>query len=223
MNWDFVLDRNSVEAGIYVAWERRIAANIEKRFVPEAARKFLATLSMKRMIDWINSPDGRFGNDPLTGRNQLLIDSLAEAVKELEGRLGNDMDRWQYGQEKYKHAKLRHPLSPAVNAEWQAKLDVGPLPRGGNSYTVNNTGGGDNQPSGGTFRVIIDTGDWDAALATNSPGQGGDPESPHYKDLFEMWATGRYFPLFYSRAKIESVTGQTLQLVPPGEGKTSAQ
>lgn len=221
--WDFVLDRDSVEAGIYVAWERRIAANIEKRFVPEAARKFLAPLSMKRMIDWLLSPDGRFGDDPLAGRDQLLIDSLSEAVKDLQKRLGNDMERWRYGQQKYKHVHLRHPLSKAVNAEWQAKLDIGPLPRGGNSYTVNNTGGADNQPSGGTFRVIIDTENWDAALATNSPGQSGDPDSLHYEDLFAMWATGRYFPLFYSRAKIESVTGQTLQLVPTNAGKPSAR
>jgi penicillin amidase len=151
------------------------------------------------------------------------MDSLSEAVKGLEERLGSDRERWQYGQEKYKHAKFRHPLSAAVNAEWQAKLDTGALPRGGNSYTVNNTGGADNQPSGGTFRVIIDTGDWDMALATNSPGQGGDPLGPHYDDLFEMWAKGRYFPLFYSRARIESVTAQTLHLVPPGTGKTSAR
>jgi penicillin amidase len=173
------------------------------------------------MIDWLLSPDGRFGEDPLASRDQLLTESLAEAVKELEERLGNDMDRWQYGQENYKHAKLRHPLSAAVNKEWQAKLDIGPLPRGGNSYTVNNTGGANNQPSGGTFRVIIDTGDWDTALATNSPGQAGDPADPHYDDLFETWAKGRYFPLFYSPAKIESVTGKTIQLVPRSDGKSS--
>ncbi len=223
MNWNFVLDRDSVEAGIYVAWERRIVAQIEQRFVPEAARKFLVPLSMKRMIDWLLSPDGRFGEDPLSGRDQLLIESFSEAVQGLQKRLGNNMDLWHYGQENYKHAQLRHPLSTAVNAFWQAKLNVGPLPRGGNSYTVNNTGSSDNQPSGGTFRVIIDTGDWDAALATNTPGQGGDPEGPHYGDLFEMWAQGRYFPLFYSRAKIESVSSQTLHLVPEGSGKTSVR
>jgi penicillin amidase len=223
LSWDDVLDRDSVEAGIYVAWERRIAANLEQRFVPETVRKFLAPLSMKRMIDWLLSPDGRFGDDPMAGRDQLLIESFTEAVKELEDRLGKDLDNWHYGQEKYKHAKLRHPLSAAVNAEWQAKLDIGPLPRGGNSYTVNNTGGANNQPSGGTFRVIIDTGNWDAALATNSPGQGGDPEGPHYDDLFAPWAKGRYFPLFYSPAKIDSVTGKTLHLLPTSDGTASTR
>jgi penicillin amidase len=213
-DWDFVLDRDSVAAGIYAMWERQLADKIEKRFVPKAVRPHLGSLSMKRMIDWILMPDGRFGDDPLAARDTLLIDSLVEAVAELEKRFGPNMDRWQYGQPQYKHALVRHPLSAAVKPEWQAKFDVGPLPRGGNSYTVNNTGNADNQPSGGTFRVIIDTGDWDTALATNSPGQSGDPDAAHYRDLFRPWAQGRYFPLFYSRAKIESVRERVIHLAP---------
>ena len=213
-NWDFVLDRDSVPAGIYVMWERKLTEHVERLFIPKPARADLRSLSMKRIIDWLLSPDGRFGEDPLAGRDRVLMQSLEEAVEELRKRLGDDMDGWQYGQEKYKHAKIRHPLSPAVKPEWRSKFDVGPMPRGGNSYTVNNTGGSDNQPSGGTFRVIIDTGNWDQAVATNSPGQGGHVESPHYADLFAMWAQGRYFPLFYSPGKIESVTEQVLHLRP---------
>lgn len=216
-DWDFVLDRDSVSAGIYVMWERRLVANVERRLVPEDARRHIGSLSSKRIIDWLLAPDGRFGADPLATRDALLIDSLAEAVAELERRFGPVADRWQYGQPGYKHAQVRHPLSAVVKAELQSKLDVGPVPRGGNSQTVNNTGGGDNQPSGATFRVIIDTADWDSALATNSPGQSGDPDDPHYRDLFPLWAEGRYFPLFYSRPKIESVLSRTIRLAPSGQ------
>jgi penicillin amidase len=101
-----------------------------------------------------------------------------------------------------------------VNDELRARLDVGPLPRGGNSYTVNNTGNADNQPSGGSFRVVIETTDWDQAVATNTPGQSGIPGDAHYSDLFGPWAQGRYFPLFYSRAKVDSVREVARQLVP---------
>ena len=169
---------------------------------------------MKRTIDWLVAADGRFGDDPLSNRDALLVRSLHEAIDGLTERLGPEMHNWRYGQPDYKHARIEHPLGKFVNEVLQSKLDVGPMPRGGNSYTVNNTGSADNQPSGGTFRVIIDTGDWDTALATNAPGQGGDPEGPHYRDLFEMWATGRYFPLFYSRPKVESVRRRTLELIP---------
>jgi penicillin amidase len=41
---------------------------------------------------------------------------------------------------------------------------------------------------------VADTGDWDRSVASNSPGQSGDPRSPHYRDLFDDWANDRYFP-----------------------------
>lgn len=215
-DWDFVLDRDSVPAGIYVAWERRLADSLAELMIPKAARPHFGSLSMKRMIDWLLSPDNRLGDDPLAGRDRLLLTSLTEAIERLTEKFGPDMNDWRYGQADYKHALLRHPLSPVVNDALREKLEVGPLPRGGNGYTVNNTGGSDNQPTGATFRIIVDTADWDLALATNSPGQSGDPESPHYSDLFEMWATGRYFPLLYSRGKVESATGAIAWMKPRG-------
>ena len=53
-------------------------------------------------------------------------------------------------------------------------------------------------------------------MGTNAPGQSGDPESPHYRDLFRLWAKHQYFPLFYSREKIESVTENRTVLEPAG-------
>ena len=133
------------------------------------------------------------------------------------------MSQWQYGQEKFKHALIHHPLSAAVNEDIRMQLDVGPLPRGGYSSTVNNTGRRDNQVSGGSFRIIADTENWDNSVGTSAPGQSGDPSSPHYRDLFKLWATGKYFPVFYSRAKVESVTEETLLLQPEGAATESAR
>ena len=48
----------------------------------------------------------------------------------------------------------------------------------------------------------------------NTPGQGGDPDGPHYEDLFELWATDRFHPVFYSRDKVEGVTEARLMLEP---------
>jgi penicillin amidase len=62
--------------------------------------------------------------------------------------------------------------------------------------------------------MIADTEDWDHAVGTNAPGQSGDPDDPHYRDLFELWAEGKYFPVFYSRAKVESVAERTERLMP---------
>ena len=141
---------------------------------------------------------------------------MDEAIAELTKRFGADMQAWKYGQEKYHHALLAHPLSNAVNAATKATLEVGPLPRGGDGSTVSATGGADNQTAGGSLKIVADTEDWDNSVAINTPGQSGDPSSPHYRDLFALWARGQYFSLAYSRAKVDSVRESTIRLTPPG-------
>ena len=193
LDWNHVLDADSVEAGIYVAFERQLLDNIDSLKVPEEAQSLLR-IGMKTAIDMLLAPDGDFGDDPIAGRDAFLLDTLAQAVDTLTARFGADMEDWVYGQENYKHALIRHPLAPAVNEEMRERLNVGPLPRGGNSYTLGNTGTGDNQTSGASFRIFVDTRDWDNTLGMNTPGQVGDPDSPLYDNLFELWANDRVFP-----------------------------
>ena len=213
LDWDHVLDKNSVAAGIYVAFERLLLDNVEAIKVPPEVRDYVG-LGMKTTIDLLLSPDGAFGQDPIQSRDMLLLSTLEQAVDDLRQKLGRNMDDWVYGQADYKHATIRHPLSPAVDAATRARLDVGPVPRGGHGYTVGNTGNGDNQTSGASFRIFVDTRDWDQTLGMNTPGQVGDPDSPFYANLFDLWANDKVFPAFYSREKIESVTAQRLQLRP---------
>ena len=224
LDWDAVLDKDSVEAAIYVSWERELRTAVHRTVVPAAARDYIRSVNTKRIIDWLTAPDGRFGDDPLAGRDALLRDTLTAALDGLRDRFGtSEMTTWKYGGERFKHALIRHPMSAAVNADLRRRLDVGPFPRGGYGGTVHNTGGGDNQTSGASFMIIADTADWDNSVGLNAPGQAGDPDSPHYRDLFEVWARDRYFPIFFSRAKIDSVTESTTVLRPAGSGSTGAQ
>jgi len=215
-NWDFVLDRDSIAAGVYEMFQRRVLTNAREVVVPASITKAVGGNfgSTKRLLDHLLSPDGRFGTNPIAGRDALLAKSLDEAVAELTKRFGADMQAWKYGQEKYHHALIEHPLSDVVNAATRAKLTVGPLPRGGDGTTVSATGGADNQTSGGSLKIIADTEDWDNSVGLNTPGQSGDPDNPHYRDLFQLWAEGRYFPVAYSRPKVESVRESTTRLTP---------
>ena len=213
LDWDFVLDKESVEAGIYVAFERQLLDNIELLKVPEIAKSYVS-VGMKTAIDMLLAPDGDFGNDPIQGRDEFLLQTLSQGIQNLKQKLGPEFKDWVYGQEDYKHALIRHPLSPALNEELRDRLNVGPAPRGGNGFTLGNTGSGDNQTSGASFRIFVDTRDWDNTLGMNTPGQVGDPDSPLYDNLFELWANDKVFPAFYSREKIESVLFEKLDLIP---------
>jgi penicillin amidase len=214
LDWDYYLEPESVAAGIYVAWENRLKDNMHALMVPEKAQEVLTSLPMTKVVNWLVSPVPEMGNDPVAARDRLLVHSLEEAVARLQDRLGNDQDDWQYGQEDYKHILLRHPLSAAVNADMRARLNIGPYPRGGNSYTVGSTGGNDNQSSGASFRLIVDTSNWDRALGSNTPGQSGDPDSPYYRNLFEQWAQDRYFPVYFSKEKVQQAAQEVLRMEP---------
>ena len=213
LSWNFVLDRNSVAAGIYVAWENQIRENAESRFVPEEV-KTLLDLQLSRIVSWLMHPDERFGVDPMVGRDKFLQDAFTQAVEKLSQSLGDNMENWKYGQEKYKHVYIQHQLSNAVTEEWKKNFNVGPAPRGGNGYTPGSTGGNNNQSSGASFRMIVDTGNWDNTVGTSTPGQSGDPDSPFYRNLFDLWADDEYFPLYYSRDRIEAVTADELVIMP---------
>jgi penicillin amidase len=215
--WDFVMDRNWIFPTIYATWEKHLKISVHDLLVPKAAHAILParSLSTEKLIAWLTAPDGRFGADPTAGRDVLLLRSLDRALFELGRRLGEKTPNdWIYGQRRLKHVSLKHPLSDAVDAKLRARLDLGPLPRGGYGHTVNSTSDNDNQSAGASFRIIADTADWDGSVGTNTPGQSGDPDSPHYRDLFEPWANGRYFPVFFSRPKVESVAEAKINLVP---------
>ena len=155
------------------------------------------------------SPDGRFGADPIAGRDALVAKSMDEAVAELTKRFGADMQAWKYGQEKYHHALIAHPLSDAVNAATQAKLKSVRCRAAATATRSAPPAAPTTRPPAARLKIVADTEDWDNSVGLNTPGQSGDPDSPHYRDLFELWARGQYFPVAYSRAKVESVREST--------------
>ena len=202
--WDYQLKPNSIAASIYVSWEKEIIREASDRFIPESAKPYISSLQLKRIIEWIKEPKDMFLG-PLE-RDLFLHNTFGKAVANLKSRLGEDPKKWQYGQVKNKHSFITHALGKVANNIFSEKLNVGPLPRGGNGYTTGSTGGDYRQSSGASFRMIVNTGDWDAAIGTNSPGQSGDPKSTFYSNLFKDWAEDQYFPIYFSKDKIEAVT-----------------
>ena len=200
-----------MEAGIYAAWEAQLRRSVRDAVVPAGAD---LNLSLRKVIETIMVPPGTLGADPMRARDGILIEALSDALDVLEEKLGGDMSEWQYGQAEYHHAYLRHPMGTAVDAATRELLEAGPHPRGGYGSTVNQTGNGDNQTSGASFRIIIDTGDWDRAVGMNTPGQSGDTRSPFYDNLFEFWANDEFHPVFYSRDLIEDATAMRFDLRP---------
>jgi penicillin amidase len=171
------------------------------------------------LIALLTSPDQAFGPDKTAGRDAVLLKSLEEAIAVLRAKLGPGMASWQWGN--LHHMTYEHALSPAVNPQTRALLDVGPLPMGGDGFTVHNTGyrqSDFNQNTGASYREVMDLSDWDQSVTLNSPGQSGDPNNPHYQDLFPLWADGEFVPLLFSRDRVLEAAESTFVLKPSNQG-----
>ena len=136
---------------------------------------------------------GRILGDHTKG---ALAESLRLAVERMRALQGPDWSRWRWGR---MHARaFRHPL--------MREFDLPDAERGGGVDTV--------AADGASYREILDVSNWDRSLATNTPGQSGQPRSPFYGNLLPLWADDRYFPLLFSTPAIDAHTRHTLTLRP---------
>jgi penicillin amidase len=211
--WDAVLSKDSAAAALYEVWVRKLPVAVFKSHIPAAAWPMVEPrIPLLKLIDALKNPSARwFGSAGRSGRDAAMLQSLADAVTEAKNRFGQNPAEWRWG--KLHLAPFKHQLS--TSPELSALLDLQSVEKGGDANTVHNTSGtGYRQNHGASFREILDVSDWDRSVATNVPGQSGQPGSRHYGDLLPLWAEGRYFPLLYSKQKIEAGAKQRLTLTP---------
>jgi penicillin amidase len=213
LSWDFVLDKNTVPPAIYEYWVLKLIELAYEPRVPEPARNLLRQHDIRSVIAWMKSPDKAYGADPVAERNRILVTAMEQAVADLRQHHGDDMSKWVWGD--IHTTKFQHPL---LSEKTQAAFGVEPVRRGGDAYTVMATGSPTErdaqQLSGASFKFVFDTQDWDRSTGLSTPGQSGQPQSPHYADLAPLWGDGPHFPLAFSRKKVESVTKDRLMLYP---------
>jgi penicillin amidase len=141
----------------------------------------------------------------LEERRPLVEAGLVKAIEKLTQAQGADWTKWHWGA---MHTQgFDHPFVKEFN-----------LP------TIERSGGTGTPFAGGaTYREIMDTGNWDASVVTNVPGQSGQPESPFYSNLLPLWDKGEYFPMNYSRAKVDAEAAHKMMLKPAGAPSSAQQ
>jgi len=218
--WDANEDAESPQAALYEVWfSRHLRGAFKQAVLSKAAADSFEFPDTAAMLDALENPETRFtGNpteNPAQKRDHLLLMTLDSAYQEMEKLQGSDSKEWRWG--KLHHNLSEHPLSAVVNDAMRLKLNVGPLERGGGGYTPNVAHyrlSDFRDTAGPSVRIVVDLGDWDNSRAVNHPGQSGDPDSPHYRDLAPLWQAGQYFPLLYTRKAVEAAVEKRIELVP---------
>ncbi len=227
-DWDCVLAADSAAAALFQVWYRRhlrpglLRQALEQVLQPGQVGPALSALLPAedltgdaridlQLFAALRQQSGKGGAGALA---VVLETTLRAAMADLAVLLGEDRSQWAWG--RLHRAHLVHPAAGLLDETTRAQVTLGPLPRGGSSDTVGATTylPDFTQSAGASFRVVVDVGAWDNSLAMNSPGQSGDPASPHFADLFPAWAAGGAIPLLYSRERVEAATERRILLVP---------
>ena len=197
--WDHRLAAESGPAALFEIWfAKHLVPGVMRALAPEGLPAMVAVPDTQLVLHLLE------GGEHAARRDALLRETLLAAWADATALLGPDTAAWAWG--RLHQGCFVHPLSrfaPALSA----RLDVGPAPRGGSNLTINNNGWRAKDfrvISGVSWRMVLDVGNWDASFTINSPGQSGDPDSPHYRDLFPLWARDEYVPMLFSEAAVDA-------------------
>jgi penicillin amidase len=215
--WDGVLSVDSRAGALYGVWLRELLDGFYRPHVPASLLDITTSRGgVPVMLAALEKPDTFWFGDQLTeGRDRLLRSTLRSAVGKMKELLPGDDTAWSWG--RLHMTTFHHPLA-ALGPAYAKAFDLGPVPRPGDGHTPNAAthNAKFEHTSGATYRHVFDLADWDKGMATSAPGQSGQLGSPHYADLLPLWQKGEYFPLAFSRAKVEKVMRHRLELIPAG-------
>ena len=206
--WDANLNADSPAAALWNVWYSRHLTNVLGDYLADQSKSALRPnnpLDSLTVLDLLTQKEAQ----------TLAYESLKDAWQETQDLLGTDSSQWRWGD--LHQIEFEHPLLSKAPQDLHTQMAIPAYPRGGSANTTNNTGFRPHDflvRGGASFRMVVDVGNWDAALATNAPGQSGDPRSMFYKNLLENWATEDQFPLIYSRDEVEKFKKITISLTP---------
>ncbi len=214
--WNAQVTADSAAAALFeLWWSRHLGVAYKDAVLPAAAAALIRGTDHEPLLSALERPHLRFGKDALARRHEVLETSLVQAWDDMQRLGGSDPAAWRWGL--LHQAHFAHALANAAEEPTRLRLNIGTWPKQGGSDTVNLSSydpASFRLHGGPSFRLVLDVGNWDNSRAVNAPGQSGDPASPHYRDLVPLWLKGEYFPLLYTRAKIEASLSRRIELLP---------
>ena len=227
--WDYQLDAASREAAVYMSFFNRLIAltfhdDVPEDFWPGGGGS--TWLTLRKILPnptaawWDNAQ-----TDGVEERDDIFRQAFAAGLADLETRLGDNPDRWTWGQ-LHTTTFQNETVGRSGVGVIESLFNRGPYATSGGSSIVNATGWNltrdDRDPPGDPYavgggpsmRMIVDLGNLDNSLTIFTTGQSGHAFHPHYIDFAEQWAAIGYHPMLWGRAAVEGAAGDTLRLTP---------
>jgi penicillin amidase len=145
--------------------------------------------------------------------------ALGAAVRWLERASGRRAEDAAWGAVRPLH--FEHLVFGKVPVLGRA-FNIGPLPGGGDSNTPFQSTVQPLDPLTPpaympNVRMVVDVGEWANSRFVLAGGQSGNPLSPHYADMLELWKRGEGVPIPWAPEEVAAAAVETLVIEPAGE------
>ncbi len=224
-SWDGVVSGSSVAASIYEVFFAEMVLRVAKAKAPRAWRAAIGEgtnvvlpygMMALRRIDHlarllVAQPDGFFEQ----GWPAEIDAAMVAALEVLRKAAGNDDRRWTWGE--VRPVFLVHPVGTKkpLDRIWSR----GPLPFGGDATTIPQASVAFDAPLGNAIgipnlRAVMDVGHWEKSRWVLAGGQSGNPLSPHYADMVDLWMRGESVSIAWSSHTVAARAVSVLTLLP---------
>lgn len=158
---------------------------------------FVANVPYRSILKMLKENNSTWFDDKNTKnietRDDILRKSLIDAIRYFESYFGSNVQDWQWG--KLHTVTFKHMFHGRFSV-LDKYIDIGPYGIGGSGTSIFNTEYSFNNPYetvlGPSMRFLYDFSKPEAFYLILTTGQSGNVLSDHYKDMTEMWLTGKY-------------------------------
>lgn len=199
-NWNSEMGQYSQVPAIYEVFFQHLIKNIfldemgstlfnEYNFIPSIPYNTVLRMLRENNSSWFDN----IKTPQRETRDDIIRKSLSQALSYLEQSLGTSPGDWQWS--KLHSVTFKH-LFHGRYSFIDRIVDIGPYSIGGSGTTVFNTEYFFYRPYenvlGPSMRFIFDFARPDHFDMILTTGQSGNVLSPHYKDMTQMWLSGKY-------------------------------
>lgn len=220
-NWNASMDAGRPEPLIFAAWYRSLTKEVYADELGDEFEDFRRPRPVM-IYNVLTNRDGaaRWCDDVNTNKPETCTGAasraLTKALAELRKAHGSNITAWRWD-DPHKAIHSHRPFGAIPLLRSLFNLNT---PTSGGIYTVNrgHYRFGDRRTyahvHGSGYRAIYDLADPNNSVFIISTGQSGNPYSPHYGDMDEDWAAGRYLPMTTDQGEIEKISADRLTLIP---------
>lgn len=221
--WDYQTHMDSPGAALFeVFWKNLLELTFLDE-LPEGTEPGGGARWFEVFADLVEKPDDPWWDIPSTtpveNRDFIFNMAFAAAVDEIKGSLGNDAEKWTWG-DLHTLDLVNQSLGSSGVAVIDALFNRGGFRISGGSAIVNATGWDATKDdpyavrSLPSMRMVVDLSELSNSLTIHTTGQSGHAYHAHYADMTEPWRQIQYKGMLWDREQVENEASAKLQLVP---------